>query len=126
MTPDELRAVDARVAKEVMGWTEVKMKQPDGGVIYPMPPMGFDAANNRYASLPRYTTSIADAWLVVEKAKTDGWPVDVGVAFDWDGDPVGYYANFTSEHTARHKDVEVAICKAGLSFFAALKVREEG
>ena len=177
MTPEELRALDARVAVEVMGLG------PIVGHVDAWGECGYDNASlrvgphpayvsecvcdsirtmnaNRLAScaerwgwgakevdemkarhatefiyghswqclavVREYTTSIADAWLVVEKAKTDGWPVDVGVAFDWDGDPVGYYANFTSEHTARHKDVEVAICKAGLSFFAALKVMEEG
>ena len=71
------RELNALVAKEVMGWERIQMKHPPGGVSWPTPPKGFDVPNNRFASIPLYSTSIAAAWEVVEKLRDSGLTVDI-------------------------------------------------
>lgn len=55
--------IDKLVAEKVLGWT----KPPGTSVLKPMwvaPPMG-----TVYPELPKFSESIQDAWLIVEKLK---------------------------------------------------------
>ena len=72
------RELDALVAERVMGWTGIE-RHIRGGIAMPPWPSGLDPVTSAYRTIPRYSTSIADAWLVVERCglsvvqSDDGW-----------------------------------------------------
>lgn len=78
------RELDARIAEKLMGWTEIK-KSPLG---YAMGDEYSGISPNEQASpytgfkprmnIPRYSTEIAAAWLVIEMLTSRGWDVIVG------------------------------------------------
>lgn len=58
------RALDLTVAVKVMGWKAVVQPHPE------LPPVSLnDLYDNPAIPMPRYSTDIADAWLVVEKLR---------------------------------------------------------
>jgi hypothetical protein len=79
------RQLDALVAEHVMGW---KKSNHLGSVIYEGKVWAYDMspddASESYVNeehLPRFSTSIADAWLVVEKMaeRSSDWSVCEGI-----------------------------------------------
>jgi hypothetical protein len=70
------REIDALIAKKVMGWTKVKTDDPKLGpnfvMAYGVPPtyaeqIALQGTGEGRNHVPRYTTSMAAAWQVVEK-----------------------------------------------------------
>jgi hypothetical protein len=63
------RELDALVAEKVMGW---KVKHMDVyGWMYSLPD------RNRWTNVPHFSSNIADAWQVVEKARKDFGFIDI-------------------------------------------------
>lgn len=111
------RELDALVAEKVMGWRDARLHR-NGPTdpceweawqgIPPEPEHGWRTA------LPHYSTSIADAWQVVEwlAEHHDGF-VSVGVrSVDW-GESGDYYDHFA--HTTSGESAPHAICLAALA-----------
>lgn len=93
------RELDALVAEKVMGWVSVSKEHHWNYVRgYPagwpdeysgLPPDGYtgdDEFRRDYRKIHAYSSSIADAWLVVEKLKETKGRVSV----DWFEDTIGY------------------------------------
>lgn len=109
--------MDALVAEQVMGWGRSK-----GGLYRP----GGDPKNIRdYRDVPRYSTDIAAAWLVVEKLIADGWFPDVQFN-DWGTE--SWHATLMRRtdderadgyHGAQAASAPLAICRAALAALSA-------
>lgn len=112
MTTDELRALDARVHREVMGrpchfdsgpWFEDESTWENG--------------TRRWASVPPYSSEIAAAWLVVEKLSGMGHGL---VLQDWTYKGSAAWAalyDLANAHDTGHimnESAPVAICLAAL------------
>lgn len=115
MTSD-LRSLDRLVAEKVMGWTPPTR---------PYQPWDMDPVNHPGCvlvgndSLPHFSESIADAWLVVERMREKGWWVDLRLGPDANGNTGLGTAWFEKDGNrvawdAYHQDIAVAICRAAL------------
>jgi hypothetical protein len=101
------RELDALVAERVMGWTYKPFYNGGGEWSHNGKLVAFGGLDG--GSLPKYSSSIADAWQVVEKLKADGNNVWV----EWAGKV--WVCGATSVFPDIEADTApLAICKAAL------------
>jgi hypothetical protein len=110
--------LNAQVAEKVMGWVYVPSFI---GNAVTMAPPSWSQGDNVYIETAKWnpSTSIADAWLVVEEMRRRGWQVDV-VTDDpgWScwlhrlGGKLGKPQHYVSADTAPE-----AICRAALEAY---------
>lgn len=138
----DARALDAEVAEKVMGWAFAKSKHGHWRVYVPgedrMREEGYGwaqfsevdcgALNREWweeTEVPEFSTSIADAWKVVEKMRERGVYIDVECTESmylsrawWAGET--YYDIWRQEIQAAEAAPE-AICRVALAALEALK-----
>lgn len=132
------RELDALVAEKVMGWRWHRHGEVRGGWVHYaslLPPESTDhrvpvtsddallAKHERDTGLcPHYSTSIADAWLVVEKMGQTEMPGHVGPTMlhmlracaggQWEAQ---FCSDFGYSQTTRAGSAPLAICRAALA-----------
>lgn len=74
MNEKELRELDAWIAEHVMGWRGIEWFQPDSPRLADRQPKGFyrSVVNGVCVAIPAYTTSPADAMMVLERCQKHG------------------------------------------------------
>ena len=145
MTPEEMRALDARVAGEVMSWTELTPPSPRADGLSCSWRGKPKAATSTNYWVPCFCQEIEAAWRVVKQLRSEGWLVIVkempeGFPYlagdDWTRDPKVHVRSYVSAQWMPLKTAEdcrrfvglhpdgmgdsapVAICRC------ALRVRE--
>ena len=136
------RELDARIAERVMGerilWAHAAWSKEDWlsshGEGEPTeqntPAIVLDEDRRdgdplpRYLIIPRYSTSIADAWSVVDTMERRGFWCEMRTPFMEPGGDDGYWAGFTPhstsgwngrpDHWTRAESLPLAICLAAL------------
>lgn len=116
------RELDALIAEKVFGWTD--LKKLHGCDVYSGFPAGFTPATDHPSErwiVRKYSTTIADAWAVIEKLFQLGWDTEVQGFDDLSSSGKPYYrvrvaridnqasAQIDFSHRAPH-----AICLAAL------------
>ena len=111
------RALDAWVAERVMGW-KVFAGEP-----------GYGRPPDKYLTLvldplPLYSTSIADAWSIVDAMERRGFWCEMRTPFMEPGGDDGYWTGFTPhgtsgwngrpDHWTRAESLPLAVCLAAL------------
>jgi len=102
MTEQELRDLDARIHREVFA----KQSQFDMGELWAVPD-GADCYGDESEPVPRYTTSVEAAWLVVEKLR--GYRFELRRRHDG-----GFWAYLGEGMSAEAGTAPLAICTAAL------------
>jgi hypothetical protein len=109
MTNEE---INKRVAVEVMGWREFPYLMDEGTVMYCAPDLPAHVSSIR--PLLKYSTSIADAMMVVEK---------IGKAFKLERDRAGKWWGYVDDdrwYASGNEDTpSAAICLAALAWAEA-------
>ena len=92
------RELDAEIAEKVMCWTRAPETNPPDRVWPIRSSRQWRASGSTVPrALPEFSTSIADAWLVVEKMESLGWDARL------DRTHGGYAARFTDEYGTWHQ-----------------------
>lgn len=120
MSYDAGRELDARIAERIFGYT---LDYEFADLHVPPAPHvkelrdGYD----EWGMLPHYSTDIADAWLVVERFRADGYRVFINEHLD----ATGFNAMFLSKHGVALRSLSrfaetapLAICRAALALTA--------
>lgn len=114
MTDEELRALDAKTAEQVMGWTEVTTRRTADrtwtGICH-------SGVRPYVDDIPHYSTEIEAAWLVVEELHK--W--DMGIELNSYPDNVCEYwilkrvgDHFEHYENGEESSAPLAICRAAL------------
>lgn len=110
MTTTDARALDARVA-ELLGWTRGRTRYGE----MPWYPPGTTIETGGRLNIPRYSTDIAAAWLVVEEMERRGWWFHLHPNDD------GIYSMYFHKYqegklpTGYGETAPLAICRAALA-----------
>lgn len=112
--------IDKQVAEQVMGWTNVgrhDYKKENCGcgknhiefVDYRLPPK--EKFHYRRKTIPKYSTNISDAWLVVEKMRELNYTITIkSYRDDW----CCCFAMMQNDYYGYNELLTLAICKAAL------------
>ena len=112
------RELDALVAERVMGWTGIE-RHIRGGIAMPPWPSGLDPVTSAYRTIPRYSTSIADAWLVVERMREKGYSLTLMAPFGDFGAVAAFVPRTGQRFDGDGDTPAVAISRAALSAMEA-------
>lgn len=120
------RELDALVAEKVMGWTEVHFEAEwihwygSGEEVIPANTFGRHPQAIGDSIIPRYSTSIADAWKVVGQMRAHGYRLVLWTPLD-DDTRIHCTAQFENGHQnidGEGESAPHAICRAALSTLA--------
>ena len=118
MEEKELRELDEQIAVEVMGWTR-DGENILGPIYYGKSGSSRRSANTKtgvgMVGVPRYSSSIEAAWIVVEKMR------EKGHAFHFDTTRGFVHATFDACTSHRAETAPLAICRAALAVVRAQK-----
>ena len=126
MTRPAGRELDAEVAEKVMGIHVGKVLRSVNVRDLPKVNQEFQAIGIPACCVPNYSTSIADAWSVVERLTNAGWLIHLWIPYEM---KLTYRCEFTYDW-AGEEDHARSVCMsadtAPLAIcLAALKVKEE-
>ena len=110
-----MKAVDARVATEVMGWESqyIEYGGSGGEYVWVLP----NGEWQHEPDVPDYSTSIAAAWAVVEKMEKLGFRMDLESGWENLQEYRAYKVRFYKPHyleEAQSEHAPLAICRAAL------------